>query len=68
MVPRWVGALVHRWWWGLHPGGRGSIRVVLHGMSTMPTCEAGQRVWEAVGTTSGPTRATSMHAMVGPTL
>ena len=68
MVPRWVGALVHRWWWGLHPGGRGSIRVVLHGMSTMSTCEAGQRVWEAVGATSGPTGATSMHAMVGPTL
>lgn len=41
MVPRWVGALVHRWWWRLHPRGWGSIRVVLHGMSTMPTCQAG---------------------------
>lgn len=41
MVPRWVGALVHRWWWWLHPRRWGSIRVVLHGMPTMPTCEAG---------------------------
>lgn len=41
MVPRWVGALVHRWWWWLHPRWWWSIWVVLHGMSTMPTCQAG---------------------------
>lgn len=41
MVPRWVRALVHRWRWRLHPRGWGSIRVVLHGMSTMATCQAG---------------------------
>lgn len=39
--PRWVGALVHLRWWWLPPREWGSIRVMLHGTSSMPTCQAG---------------------------
>lgn len=68
MVPRRVGALVHRGRWWLHPRGWGSVRVVLHGVSAMSTSQAGEWVWKAVGATSRPSRASSMHAVVGPTL
>lgn len=68
MVPRRVGALIHRGRRRLHPRRRGPVRVVLHGVSAVPTRQAGKRVREAVGATSGAPGATSVHAVVGPAL
>lgn len=67
-MPRWMGALVHRWRRWLHPRRRGSVRVVLHGMTAMSTCEAGQWVREAVGAAPRPPGTSSVHAVVGPIL